>query len=205
MTFKTITTSFLVTAALSAGSVVAQAEQMEVYDLTTKKHLNLRAAPSENSAIITGLHMGDVVTSAGCKDGWCEVETSKGTKGYASAKFLKAVAAAAAPEAAPAEAAPVAAKPAPYSVGKLLCERYNADPTKECDYGILRFGKGKARLIVVWPDATRRMFGIFDKVVTSGAGRVETSAAADGALTITLNAVGIATEKYVVPAALLAE
>ncbi len=196
----TLTT--LIAAGVLALAVPAQAQEgdtLEVYDLTTKKHLNVRSGPSTSDAVVAGLVMGETVKSMGCKDGWCQIETKNGTKGYSSNAFLKGAAmAAAAPEAAPA----MEAKPAAFSMGKLTCERSNGSPTAECGYGLMRVGPG-ARLLITWPDASKRMFGVFSGVVTSGDGKVTTKAGADGSMDISLVPNGAASEHFVVPAGVM--
>lgn len=207
--------SALIAGGLLVGSpALAQSDDggpdfYEVYDLSTKQHLNLRSGPSLKNRIITGLHMGDKVKNLGCETTaagrWCQVETSKGTKGYAFGAFLKEAAgdamaateAPAAPEAAPAPAP----KPA-FVMGKLTCERSNGTPTAECTFGLMRVGPGH-RLLVTWPDATKRMFGVFSGVVTSGDGKVAAKAGADGSLDISLVPTGAASEHYVVPAGVM--
>jgi uncharacterized protein YgiM (DUF1202 family) len=187
----------LVTTVLAAGVMLAataaraqDAAELEVFDLTTKKHLNVRAGGSMDSAVIAGLVMGEKVKNMGCKDGWCQIETAKGVKGYSSAKFLKASAMAAA-------AAP-AAKPK-FAMGKLKCERNNGSPAAECTYGVMRIGTG-ARLQVIWPDASKRMFGMFGPAVTSAAGDVRAAKMTDGSFDVTLTPKGAASEHYIVPA-----
>jgi uncharacterized protein YgiM (DUF1202 family) len=173
----------------AAPAFAQDATELEVVDLKTKKYLNVRAAPSTDAAVIAGLTMGEKVKSMGCKDGWCQIETAKGFKGYSSMSFLKASAMAA--------AAP-AAKPR-FALGKLKCERNNGSPVIECDYGIMRIGSG-ARLQVTWPDATKRMFGIFGPAVTTADGSVRATKAADGSYDVTLTPKGAPTEHYIVPA-----
>jgi uncharacterized protein YgiM (DUF1202 family) len=186
-------TLLLVTLGLLTGAPVFAAEMMEVYDLSTKARLNVRKGPSTKDAVIGSLAKGEQVETTGCTgEGnakWCAVSLKNGTKGFASGQFLKAMAMAPA----------AAAKPPAFMTGKLKCEMFNGSPVAECTFGLMRIGPG-ARLQIIWPSATKRMFGVFGGAVTSGDGSVRAVRKDDGTLEIALNPKGAPGERYMVPA-----
>jgi hypothetical protein len=146
-----------------------------------------------------------MLKNLGCEDGadgrWCNVElTSDGgtLKGWSSASYLKEGAAMAKPA-----GAAMAKKPA-FSIGTLKCEKSNGTPVADCAYGVLRVADGMARLQITWPDASKRLFGIYKSTVTSASGPVTSKEGADGALDISLVPAGAPSEHYLIPADVLA-
>ncbi len=186
-----LTAMVLAGVGMGAGHALAADAQLEVYGLTTKKHLNLRSGPSLQDTVIGGLVAGEMVKNLGCKDGWCHVETKGGAHGYSYQDFLKEAASMV-------ETAPAMAAPPRFALGKLKCERNNGSPIAECDYGVMRIGSG-ARLQVTWPDATKRTFGVFGPAVTTGDGSVRAQQTADGSYDVTLTPKGQPSEHYIVP------
>jgi hypothetical protein len=197
---QTIRFLTLAAALVVAAPLASAADMLEVYDVSAGKKLNIRSGPSLKNKVIGGSPTGTMLKSMGCKDGpegkWCEIETEGGLKGYSFGAFLKE-------GHAMAEAAP-AMKAAPaFAMGKLKCEKSNGTPVADCDYGIMRIAPGMARLQIIWPDATKRMFGIYKTTATSGDGPVASKAAADGTFDISLTPKGAPSEHYMVPADVL--
>jgi uncharacterized protein YraI len=190
-------------AALAAGVLAASTARAEdggpdFYEVSIRQdnsHLNIREGGSIKTTVLTRVDQGAKLKNMGCTDGaegrWCQVETDTGVKGFAFGKYLREAAAAAA----------MAPKPVDkFAMGTLKCERNNGSPVADCSYGVMRFGGGIAKLQVVWPDASKRTFGISATVATSKDGPVTVKTGSDGALHLTITPTGTASEHYVVPA-----
>ncbi len=175
----------------------------EVFDVSKGKHLNIRTRPSLKATVLGGAATGARLKNLGCKDGaegrWCNVETDAGLKGFSFGRFLREAAGAAA-DAAP----PPMPKPARFALGNLKCERNNGSPVVDCTYGVLRMSTTMSRLQVVWPDGTKRMFGIYGGAASSADGPVVAKVGADGSYDLKLTPKGAPTEHYVVTADIIA-
>ncbi len=176
-------------------ALAADGGMLEVTGVKSIHHLNVRDSGSLSGKVIGGVSNGAKLKNLGCTDGaegqWCNVESDGGLKGWSFGKYLKGekmAAAAMAPKAPPA-----------FALGTLKCERNNGSPVADCSYGVLRIGSG-ARLQVTWPDASKRMFGIYKGAVTSIDGPVSATAAVDGSYDIKLTPKGAPSEHYVVAA-----
>ncbi len=177
----------------------------EVVGVSAGKHLNIRTKPSLKATVLGGSATGTKLKNLGCKDGdggrWCNIETEGGLKGYSFGRYLKEAAGAVAQ--APA-APPPPAKPARFAVGTLKCERNNGSPVVDCAYGVLRLSPTMSRVQITWPDATKRMFGIYGGAASSADGPVVAKVGADGSYDLKLTPKGAPTEHYVVSADIIA-
>jgi hypothetical protein len=194
---KQIILTTTLAASLVAVMATAHAGDFEVVGVQSTHHLNIRDGGSLSAKVLTGVANASKLKNLGCKgDGdnkWCNVETEGGIKGFAFAKYLKESAAAAATPPAPAQ----------FALGTLKCEKNNGSPVADCSYGVMRVGVGKGRLQVIWPDATKRMFGIYNNIVTTPDGPATAKVGADGSYDITLTPKGAASEHYMVPAGVI--
>ncbi len=177
----------------------------EVVDVSKGKKLNIRTRPSLKATVLGGAATGTRLKNLGCKEGaegrWCNIETEAGLKGYSFGRYLHEAAGAVAETPA---APPPPSAPARFAIGKLKCERNNGSPVAECSYGVLRVSKSMSRLQVVWPDGTKRMFGIYGGASSSGDGPVSAKVGTDGSYDLKLTPKGAPTEHYVVTADIVA-
>jgi Bacterial SH3 domain len=175
----------------------------EVVDVSKGKHLNIRTRPSLKATVLGGAATGTKLKNLGCKDGdggrWCNIETEAGLKGYSFGRYLRE-----APGVAADAAPPPPAKPARFAVGTLKCERNNGSPVVDCAYGVLRLSPTMSRVQITWPDATKRMFGIYGGAASSADGPVVAKVGADGSYDLKLTPKGAPTEHYVVSADIIA-
>ncbi len=193
LTFTTLAAG-LAAGALAMPALAADGGMLEVTGVSSIHHLNVRESGSLSAKVLGGVSNGAVLKNLGCKDGaegqWCNVETDKGLKGWSFGKYLKGdKAAAMAPKKIPA-----------FALGKLKCERNNGSPVTDCDYGVMRFGAGMVKLQVIWPDTSRRTFGLFGTTATSKEGPVTVKMGSGGSYEITITPAGAASEHYSVPA-----
>lgn len=129
----------------------------QVSGLTPGDTLNMREGPGTRYRVVLQLAEGTVVRNLGCQGAgrgrWCRVDYGNGTQpGWVSGRYL--IEASGTPAQRPGDA--LVPGTHYHATGPMPC-RFSGDANvKSCQFGVVRLGKGDARIDIAFPDGFKR-------------------------------------------------